>query len=98
MTENRTDGEVIQEPQPSLSGLDEGVRLPNEKARGNRRKRMLLALLAFLLLAAITGAGVYRLLRAKTVDLKANKRLAERVSNGEDIKKAAFDSIRASLT
>src|SRR5262249_5921297 len=42
--------------------------------------------------------GGYSLLRGKRVELKANQRLPEKVASGKDIKQAAFDSIRDSLT
>ena len=98
MNENRNDDQTNQEKPPSLSELDEGIKLPQEKSRGNRRKRFVVSLLALLTLAAITGFGAYYLMREKTVDLKANKKLIEKVSSGEDIKQAAFDSISGSLT
>ncbi len=98
MNENRTDVQANQEVPPSLSELDEGIKLPQEKARGSRRKRIMVSLLALLILAAITGFGAYYLMRENTVDLKANKKLTEKVSSGEDIKQAAFDSISGSLT
>ncbi|MEO6725927.1 MAG: hypothetical protein ABIP14_11590, partial [Blastocatellia bacterium] len=50
-----------------------------------------------LTLSAIIGVLAYHLLSDKTVDLKANKKLAEKVSNGKDIKQAAFDSISDAL-
>src|SRR5262249_15827153 len=81
-----------------LSELEKGVRLPHEKPRGNRRRRMLIALMAFLILAAGAAVATYHLLQSQRVDLKANKKLSERVTSGNDIKQAAFDSISGSLT
>jgi hypothetical protein len=98
MSENQTEIQTDQETRASLAELEEGVKLPQEKTRRSRRKRLLVSLLALLLLAAITGFGAYYLLREKTVDLKANKKLTEKVQSGEDIKRAAFDSISGSLT
>jgi hypothetical protein len=85
-------------PQVTLSELDEGVRLPDEKPRRNRRRKILFALFALILLAVVAVGGGYYLLRGKRVDVRANKRLPERVASGKDIKQAAFDSISDSLT
>ncbi|MGE0128986.1 MAG: hypothetical protein AB7U82_12980 [Blastocatellales bacterium] len=98
MNENRADIQTDQEKPPSLSELEDGIKLPQEKTRRNRRKRLALSLFALLILAAITCFGAYHLMREKTVDLKANKKLTEKAPSGEDIKRAAFDSISDSLS
>lgn len=86
-----------QEPAPGLSDLEEGVKLPQEIVRKSRRKRMLVALLALLVLLGITAFLVYRLMRSNTVELRADKKMVEKVSSGKDIRQAAFDSISAPL-
>jgi hypothetical protein len=98
MAEIECNLEDDQEPAPSLSDLEEAVKLPQEIARRSSRKRILLALLALLVLAGITVSLVYRLIRGNTVDLRTDKRPAEAVSSGKDIRQAAFDSISGSLT
>ena len=55
-------------------------------------------LLALLLLVVVTAIGGWFLLRGERVDLKANKKLPEKIASGKDIKQAAFDSISGSLT
>jgi hypothetical protein len=97
MTEIESNLQGNQEPAPSLSDLEEGVKLPQAIGHKSRRKRMLFALLALLVLAGITVFLVYRLMRGNTVELRADKKLAERVSSGKDIRQAAFDSISGSL-
>src|SRR5262245_50051903 len=98
MTENQSDVRDDQERLVKLSEFEEGVRLPHEKPRGNRRRRMLIALMALLILAAVAAVVAYHLLQNQEVDLKANKKLPEKVSSGNDIKQAAFDTISGSLT
>ncbi len=97
MNENQTDLRSAEEPQVRLSDLEEGVRLPDEKPQPNRRKRVLLMLLALVLLVVVTAIGGWFLLRGERVDLKANKKLPEKIASGQDIKQAAFDSISGSL-
>ncbi len=98
MNENQSDLQNQVEQQVTLSELEEGVHLPDEKPRRNRRRKILLALLALLLLAAVTAVSGYYLLRGERVDVRANKKLPEKVTSGKDIKQAAFDSISGSLT
>lgn len=98
MNENQSELRSAEEPQVRLSDLEEGVRLPDEKPRRNRRRKVLLMLLALLLLVVVTAIGGWFLLRGERVDLKANKKLPEKIASGKDIKQAAFDSISGSLT
>ncbi len=98
MTERITDVDEREDQQAKLSDLDEGETLPAEKPGRRRGRRVLLAALALLLLLGMAGTGGYFLLRGKQVDLKADKRLPEKASSGSDIRKAAYDSIRDSLT
>ena len=98
MNENQSELRSVEEPQVRLSELEEGVRLPDEKPRRNRRRKVLLMLLALLLLVVVTAIGGWFLLRGERVDLKANKKLPEKIASGKDIKQAAFDSISGSLT
>lgn len=98
MNEHQSELQSAEEPQVRLSELEEGVRLPDEKPRRNRRRKILLALLALLLLVAVTAVGGWFLLRGERVDLRANKKLPEKIASGKDIKQAAFDSISGSLT
>jgi len=98
MNENQSELRSAEEPQIRLSELEEGVRLPDEKPRRNRRRRVLLMLLALLLLVVVSAIGSWFLLRGERVDLRANKKLPEKIASGQDIKQAAFDSISGSLT
>jgi hypothetical protein len=98
MNENQSELQSAEEPQVRLSDLEEGVRLPDEKPQRNRRRKVLLMLLALLLLVVVTAIGGWFLLRGERVDLKANKKLQEKIASGKDIKQAAFDSISGSLT
>ncbi|MBL8172934.1 MAG: hypothetical protein JNJ50_32720 [Acidobacteria bacterium] len=98
MNENQPELNSVEEPQVRLSELEEGVRLPDEKPQRNRRRKVLLMLLALLLLVVVTGIGGWFLLRGERVDLRANKKLPEKIASGKDIKQAAFDSISGSLT
>jgi hypothetical protein len=98
VNENQSESQDQEKQQITLSELEEGVRLPDETPRQSRRKKIMLALLTLLLLAAMTFAGGYYLLRSERVDVRANKRLPEKVASGKDIKQAAFDSISDSLT
>lgn len=98
MNENQTELQSAEEPQVRLSELEEGVRLPDEKPRRNRRRKVLLMLLTLLILGAVTAVGGWFLLRGERVDLRANKKLPEKIASGKDIKQAAFDSISGSLT
>ncbi|MBS1789717.1 MAG: hypothetical protein JST85_18475 [Acidobacteria bacterium] len=98
MNEKQSELREQAEQQVTLSELEEGVRLPDEKPRRNRRRKILLALLALVLLAVVTVGGAYYLLRGERVDLKANKRLPDKVASGKDIKQAAYDSISGSLS
>ncbi|MGE0885472.1 MAG: hypothetical protein AB7P14_18140 [Blastocatellales bacterium] len=97
MNENQSELQSAEEPQVRLSELEEGVRLPDEKPQRNRRRKVLLMLLALLLLVAVTAVGGWFLLRGERVDLRANKKLPEKIASGKDIKQAAFDSISGSL-
>jgi len=98
MNENQSELQNQVEQQVTLSELEEGVHLPDERPRRKRRKKILLALLALLLLVAVTAVSGYYLLRGERVDVRANKKLPEKVTSGKDIKQAAFDSISGSLT
>lgn len=98
MNENQPELNSVEEPQVRLSELEEGVRLPDEKPQRNRRRKVLLMLLALLLLVAVTAVGGWFLLRSERVDLRANKKLPEKIASGKDIKQAAFDSISGSLS
>lgn len=98
MAEIESNLQENQEEAPSLSDLEEGMKLPQEIVHKSRRKRMLFALLALLVLAWITVFLVYRLMRGNTVELRADKKPVEKVSSGKDIRQAAFDSISGSLT
>src|SRR5215510_6012355 len=81
-----------------LSDLDEGVVLPAEKAPKTRRGKTVFIFLALIALATIACVGGYFLLRGEKIDLKADKRMQEKMSSGGDIRRAAYDSIRDSLT
>lgn len=98
MTENQSELQSQTEDQVTLAELEAGVRLPDEKPRSNRRRKILLALCALLLLTAVTTIGGYYLLRGERVDVRANKRLPEKIASGKDIKQAAFDSLSGALT
>ena len=98
MNENQSELRSVEEPQVRLSDLEEGVRLPDEKPQRNRRRKVLLMLLALLLLVVVTAIGGWFLLRGERVDLKANKKLPEKIASGKDIKQAAFDSISSALS
>jgi hypothetical protein len=98
MNENQSELRNSEEAQVRLSELEEGVRLPDEKPQRNRRRKVLLMLLALLLLAAVAAVGGWFLLRGERVDLRANKKLPEKIASGKDLKQAAFDSISGSLT
>jgi hypothetical protein len=98
MTE-RINGKEDKENRPiSLADVDEGVVLPAGKLGEKRRKRFLSAVLAMIILLGGSGIGGYLLLRGKQVELKANKRLEEKRLSGADIRKAAYDSLSASLS
>jgi hypothetical protein len=66
------------------------------RPKGSFKKKAVL-FSGLILLATITFLGGYFLLRSEKIDLKANKRLAAKLSSGADIRQAAFDSIRDSL-
>jgi hypothetical protein len=97
MAEIESDLQENQEQAPRLSDLEDGVKLPQESVPKSRRKRLLFALLALLVLAAVTIFFTYRLMRGNTVDLRADKNSAGVVASGKDIRQAAFDSISGSL-
>lgn len=90
--------EELDETTVSLKDVVEEGTLPGQPIkRGGRRKKLLMAA-ALSTLVLLTIIGGYFLLRGKDVQVKANRRAAERVTSGADLQKAAYDSLRGSLT
>jgi hypothetical protein len=96
-TEQMKDVNDGDDRQVKLSDVDGSADLPAEKPGKRRGKRVMLSVLAILLLIGVAAVGGYFLLRGERIDLKANKRMEDKVASGSDIRKAAYDSISDSL-
>lgn len=90
--ENLEDGAV------SLKDVVEEGTLPSQPSKRGGRKKKLLMAAALSVLVLLTITGGYFLLRGKDVQVKANRKAAARVTSGADLQKAAYDSLRGSLT
>jgi hypothetical protein len=86
-----------EEREVSLKDVTEEGTLPGEKTKRGGAKKKLLMLAALGALLVITAVGAYFLLGGKQVQVKAGRKAAERVTNGADLQKAAYDSLRGSL-
>jgi hypothetical protein len=86
-----------EEREVSLKDVTEEGTLPGEKTKRGGAKKKLLMLAALGALVVITAAGAYFLLGGKQVQVKAGRKASERVTNGADLQKAAYDSLRGSL-
>jgi hypothetical protein len=85
------------EREVSLKDVTEEGTLPGEKTKRGGAKKKLLMLAALGALLVITAVGAYFLLGGKQVQVKAGRKASERVTNGADLQKAAYDSLRGSL-
>jgi hypothetical protein len=97
MNEQTIKTENGEENPVSLADLEGRKRSSSRIRPKGRFKKKAFLFSGVILLATITFLGGYFLLRSEKIDLKANKRLAAKVSSGADIRQAAFDSIRDSL-
>ena len=97
MNEQTLKTENEEENPVSLADLDGRKRSSSRIGPKGRFKKKAVLFSGVILLATITFLGGYVLLRSEKIDLKANRRLAAKVSSGADIRQAAFDSIRDSL-
>lgn len=86
-----------EEREVSLKDVTEEGTLPGEKTKRGGAKKKLLMLAALGALLVITAVGAYFLLGGKQVQVKAGRKASERVTNGADLQKAAYDSLRGSL-
>lgn len=87
----------VEEKDVSLKDVTEEGTLPGGKAKRGGAKKKLLMLAALGALLVITAVGAYFLLGGKQVQVKAGRKAPERVTNGADLQKAAYDSLRGSL-
>jgi cytoskeletal protein RodZ len=74
--------------------ISEGADLSPDKAKRSSRKKKLVMLVSLLLLLMILVSGGYLLLGEKQLQVKATQRPTEKITNGADLQKAAYDSLK----
>lgn len=94
----RKELDEAEEKELSLKDVTEEGTLPGEKAKRSSAKKKLLMIAALCALLVITAAGAYFLLNGKKVQVKAGRKITEKVTNGADLQRAAYDSLRGSLS
>ncbi|MEP7342604.1 MAG: hypothetical protein ABI977_33055 [Acidobacteriota bacterium] len=87
-----------EEKELSLKDVTEEGTLPGEKAKRSGAKKKFLMVAALCALLVITAVGAYFLLGGKHVQVKAGRKVTERITNGADLQRAAYDSLRGSLS
>ncbi|MGH9840192.1 MAG: hypothetical protein ACREEM_15530 [Blastocatellia bacterium] len=78
----------------NLKDLSEGEDLSTGKPKQGTRKKKLVMALSLLLLLTIVVSGGYLLLGEKQLQVKATHKTTEKTTNGADLQKAAYDSLR----
>ncbi len=96
--ELKTELPLDDEPEIHLADITEkdaeGLEVPQRASR----KKKLVMLGALLALCAVTALGGYYLLAGKRVQVNAKRKPGERITSGADLQKAAYDSLKGSLT
>jgi hypothetical protein len=81
----------------SLADVDGNDKLPSEKKRGKRGRKLLLAGAALGGLLVTAGVGAYFLLGGHQVEVKAGQKAPEKVTSGRDLTQAATDMLNQAL-
>lgn len=86
-----------EEKELSLKDVTEEGNLPGENIKRSSTKKKLLMIASLGALLVIAAAGAYFLLGGKQVQVRAGRKVTEKITNGADLQRAAYDSLRGSL-
>ena len=78
----------------NLKDISESAESSPDKAKRGSRKKKLVMSASLLLLLIIVASGGYLLLGEKQLQVKATQRPTEKITNGADLQKAAYDSLK----